>query len=134
MIAFDPSKGPISALNSNRLATSAVGTEPPSLEAIAATTGGSFPACTRADARYCRCGCSTSRAARRDRERTERFRALLDMSHIRYTGSGHLSSALAMDKDLSKILFRAAGFKPADWLMAPATVDEVERTLGFQSS
>jgi D-alanine-D-alanine ligase len=42
------------------------------------------------------------------------------MAGVRYTGSGHLASALAMDKDLSKILFRAAGVATADWLMADA--------------
>jgi D-alanine-D-alanine ligase len=59
------------------------------------------------------------------------LQALLDMAHVRYTGSGHLSSALAMDKDLSKKLFRAAGVQTADWLMAPASVSEVQNRLGF---
>ena len=59
------------------------------------------------------------------------IQALLDMAHVKYTGSGHLASALAMDKDLSKKLFRAGGVQTADWLMAPASVDEVERKLGF---
>jgi D-alanine-D-alanine ligase len=45
------------------------------------------------------------------------IQALLDMVGVRYTGSGHLASALAMDKDLSKRLFRAAGVPTADWLM-----------------
>ena len=44
--------------------------------------------------------------------------AFLDMAGIRYTGSGHLSSALAMDKDLSKHLFRRAGVQTANWVMA----------------
>ena len=44
--------------------------------------------------------------------------ALLDLAGVPYTGSGHLASALAMDKDLSKTLFRAAGVGTADWLMA----------------
>ncbi len=57
--------------------------------------------------------------------------ALLDAAGLPYTGSGHLASALAMDKDLSKILFRAAGVPTADWLMAPVSAGEVERTLGF---
>ena len=47
------------------------------------------------------------------------IQALLDMAGHRYTGSGHLASALAMDKDLSKHLFRAAGVRTADWIMAP---------------
>ena len=59
------------------------------------------------------------------------LQAMLDAVQVRYTGSGHLASALAMDKDLSKILFRAAGVPTADWLMAPATADEVEQALGW---
>jgi D-alanine-D-alanine ligase len=57
--------------------------------------------------------------------------AMLDMVGARYTGSGHLASALAMDKDLSKHLFRAAGVPTADWLMAPASEDEVAEAVGF---
>ncbi|HEU4880136.1 MAG TPA: D-alanine--D-alanine ligase, partial [Gemmatimonadaceae bacterium] len=59
------------------------------------------------------------------------IQALLDMAHVKYTGTGHLSSALAMDKDLSKKLFLAGGVQTADWLMAPASVEEVEKALGF---
>jgi D-alanine-D-alanine ligase len=46
------------------------------------------------------------------------IQALLDVAGVRYTGSGHLGSALAMDKDLSKHLFRRAGVQTADWTMA----------------
>lgn len=59
------------------------------------------------------------------------LQALLDLTGVPYTGSGHLASALAMDKDLSKHLFRAAGVPTADWLMAPATVNQVQSALGF---
>lgn len=59
------------------------------------------------------------------------LQALLDLIGLPYTGSGHLASALAMDKDLSKRLFRAAGVRTADWLMAPATVEAVEAGIGF---
>ena len=59
------------------------------------------------------------------------LQALLDLTGVPYTGSGHLASALAMDKDLSKHLFRAAGVPTADWLMAPATAEQVEASLGF---
>jgi len=47
------------------------------------------------------------------------LQSLLDLTSVPYTGSGHLASALAMDKDLSKHLFRAAGVPTADWRMAP---------------
>ncbi|WKW13624.1 D-alanine--D-alanine ligase [Pseudogemmatithrix spongiicola] len=48
------------------------------------------------------------------------IQALLDLAGIRYTGSGVLGSALAMDKDLSKRLFRAAGVPTAEWRMLDA--------------
>ena len=130
VIAFDPSRGPVSEAEQQRLATSTVGAEPPSLEALAATTGGSFlPALERmpelagADVVFL--------ALHGGQGEDGTLQALLDMAHIKYTGSGHLSSALAMDKDLSKVLFRSAGVQTADWMMAPATVDEVEHTIGF---
>jgi D-alanine-D-alanine ligase len=65
------------------------------------------------------------------------LQALLDLARVTYTGSGHLASALAMDKDLSKRIFRAAGVGTADWVMvgahgrATAHAGEVERTLGL---
>jgi D-alanine-D-alanine ligase len=69
------------------------------------------------------------------------LQALLDLTGVPYTGSGHLASALAMDKDLSKHLFRAAGVPTADWRMAPIAgignresgdfATEVERKLGL---
>jgi len=71
------------------------------------------------------------------------LQALLDLTSVPYTGSGHLASALAMDKDLSKHLFRAAGVPTADWRMAPVAgsgrretgdgdfAAEVERELGL---
>jgi len=70
------------------------------------------------------------------------LQALLDLTSVPYTGSGHLASALAMDKDLSKHLFRAAGVPTADWRMVtgwePGTGNReqnfavaVERDLGL---
>lgn len=46
------------------------------------------------------------------------IQALLDLTGVPYTGSGHLASALAMDKDLSKRLFRSVGVPTPDWWMA----------------
>ncbi len=46
------------------------------------------------------------------------MQAMFDLTGVRYTGSGHLASAIAMDKDLSKHLFRAAKVPTADWWMA----------------
>jgi D-alanine-D-alanine ligase len=130
VIAFDPSNGVISEQEQQRLASSAVGTEPPSLESLAKTTGGAFlpglealPEVANAEVVFL--------ALHGGMGEDGTIQALLDMAHVKYTGSGHLSSALAMDKDLSKKLFRAAGVQTADWLMAPASVDEVEKKLGL---
>ena len=130
VIAFDPSQGVIDEESLAQLAANGVGTEPPSLEDLARSTGGSFlPALetlseiANADVVFL--------ALHGGQGEDGTLQALLDMAHVRYTGSGHLASALAMDKDLSKKLFQTAGVKTAEWLMAPASLDEVERTLGF---
>ncbi len=130
VIAFDPSQGLIDEKSLADLAASGVGAEPPSLEDLARSTGGSFlPALetlseiANADVVFL--------ALHGGQGEDGTLQALLDMARVKYTGSGHLSSALAMDKDLSKILFKAAGVQTAEWLMAPATVEEVDRALGF---
>lgn len=59
------------------------------------------------------------------------IQGLLDLAGLSYTGSGALGSALAMDKDVAKRLFLAAGVPTPEWLMAPVTRDEVRERLGF---
>jgi D-alanine-D-alanine ligase len=60
-----------------------------------------------------------------------RLQAMLDLAGIPYTGSNHIASAVAMDKDLAKRLFRSANVPTADWLMAPADAADVARALGW---
>jgi D-alanine-D-alanine ligase len=60
-----------------------------------------------------------------------RIQAMLDLAGLAYTGSDHVASALAMDKDLSKRLFRSVGIPTADWLMTPMTPETVTRALGW---
>lgn len=60
-----------------------------------------------------------------------RLQAMLDLAGLAYTGSNHIGSAAAMDKDLSKRLFRSVGVPTPDWLMAPTTAAEVEKVLGW---
>jgi D-alanine-D-alanine ligase len=65
--------------------------------------------------------------------------ALLETAGIRYTGSGILASALAMNKDRSKALFREAGVQTAPHLLVDASSEKeraaagaaVERSLGY---
>jgi D-alanine-D-alanine ligase len=56
---------------------------------------------------------------------------LLDVVGVPYTGSGALGSAMAMDKDVSKRLFRQAGVPTADWAMAPLPRAQAEAAFGF---
>ena len=130
VIALDPARGVISDAEQRELATGKVGTEPPSLEALSKFAEGTFlPNLTSmkeikdADVAFL--------ALHGGQGEDGTIQALLDMAHVKYTGSGHLSSALAMDKDLSKKLFRVADVKTADWLMAPATTEQVEGMLGL---
>ena len=63
---------------------------------------------------WCFSRCTAARA------RMAASKRVLDLAGMAYTGSNHIASAAAMDKDLSKRLFRSAGVPTADWLMAPA--------------
>ncbi len=61
------------------------------------------------------------------------LQALLEVIGVPYTGSGPLASALSVDKDLSKKLFRAARIPVPAWFMTPPAVEaaDVKRTLGW---
>jgi len=127
---MDPARGVISAAEERELSMGKVGAEPPSLEALSKFAEGTFlPNLTgmkeirEADVVFL--------ALHGGQGEDGTLQALLDMAHVKYTGSGHLSSALAMDKDLSKKLFRMDDVKTADWLMAPVTTEQVEGMLGL---
>jgi D-alanine-D-alanine ligase len=114
----------------DRLRLSNVGTEPPSPDALRGLDGGklrddliAMPEIRDAEVVFL--------ALHGGQGEDGTVQALLDMAGVRYTGSGHLASALAMDKDLSKTLFRAAGVQTADWLMAPQPGALVEQSLGL---
>jgi D-alanine-D-alanine ligase len=133
--ALDTALGVIEDAAGQAALEGGVKTAPPSIEALAEMSRrslspmlGTLPSVREADVVFL--------ALHGGQGEDGTIQALLDLSGVRYTGSGHLSSALAMDKDLSKHLFRAAGVRTADWVMAtdwrPAPhADEVERTLGM---
>ncbi len=107
-----------------------VGATPPDLEALVALERGlivsglgSLPAVRQADVLFL--------ALHGGSGEDGTLQAVLDVIGIPYTGSGQLGSALAMDKDIAKHLFRAAGILTADWLMAPVTIQDVEAALGW---
>jgi D-alanine-D-alanine ligase len=53
------------------------------------------------------------------------LQALLETAGLVYAGSGPLGSALAMDKDIAKRLFRDGGVPTPDWAMWPAGPTEL---------
>jgi len=61
--------------------------------------------------------------------------AVLELAGLRFAGSGHLGCALAMDKDVSKRLFRDADVPTAPWTLlvdpsgSPALPDELSPPL-----
>lgn len=59
------------------------------------------------------------------------LQALLDAAGVRYTGSGMLGCALAMDKDVSKRLLRDAGIPTPQWLIGAPTPEEVVERIGL---
>jgi D-alanine-D-alanine ligase len=132
----DTARGPITDADEQRmLATGVVKQRPPSPSELArmnaesvAETAARLPVRGDCDVAFL--------ALHGGRGEDGTIQALLDLAGVPYTGSGHLPSALAMDKDLSKHLFRAHGVGTADWLMAtdrgsPPDASLVERALGW---
>lgn len=126
----DPARGPMDAAAERTLRERGVRKAPPTPEELELITEGKIlltltqmPEVTGADVVFL--------ALHGGQGEDGTLQAMLDMAKVRYTGSGHLGSALAMDKELSKILFRAAGVGTPDWLMAPATAEEVTSRLGL---
>lgn len=57
--------------------------------------------------------------------------AVLEVVAIPYTGSGPLACAMAMDKDISKRLFRLAGIATPDWAMGPMSAKDAGASFGW---
>ncbi len=126
----DTARGLVPAAEEAAFFSPGVGVAPPGLEALVALERGlivsglgSLPAVRQADVLFL--------ALHGGWGEDGTLQALLEVIGIPYTGSGPLGSALAMDKDIAKQLFRAAGILTADWLMAPVTPRDVEAALGW---
>ncbi|WP_337170306.1 D-alanine--D-alanine ligase [Gemmatimonas aurantiaca] len=119
VICLDPAEGVLTRETERTLLANGVGSAPPSLEALAGLEArslspvlGTMPEVTDADCVFL--------ALHGGQGEDGTVQALLDMVGVPYTGSGHLASALAMDKHLSKVVLRSAGVATANWIMAPA--------------
>jgi D-alanine-D-alanine ligase len=126
----DTAAGEMGASEEARLRNEGVKTAPPSLEALKVMSRKpmsallmSSDAVTEADVIFL--------ALHGGQGEDGTIQALLDLMGVRYTGSGHMASAVAMDKDFSKHLLRVHGVPTPDWQMAPAGEEDVRRGLGF---
>ena len=126
----DTARGYIPAADEGSLLSGSVGTAPPTndqlhvLEQGLLLSGlGNLAVVRKADVLFL--------ALHGGRGEDGTLQTLLEMVGVPYTGSGRLGSAMAMDKDVSKRLFRMAGVPTADWVMAPAAADRVGRDYGW---
>ncbi len=129
VIAIDTACGRLPRAAEQRLLASAVAPEPPSGANLARLDGAALA--LKSEAADLRGVDVVFLALHGGAGEDGRIQAMLDLAGLAYTGSNHIASATAMDKDLSKRLFRAAGVPTADWLMAPVAAEEIGRTLGW---
>jgi len=129
VFAVDTATGRLSAAQERQLLSAAVGAAPPPDTEIARMRGGAIALSPAAfDFREAEV---VFLALHGGAGEDGRIQAVLDLAGMAYTGSNHIASAAAMDKDLSKRLFRSVDVPTADWLMAPATADAVQAALGW---
>jgi D-alanine-D-alanine ligase len=126
----DTARGTIPVSEESLSLSGSVGREPPRLEELVALERGvlltglaTLPVIRGAEVLFL--------ALHGGRGEDGTLQALLDIVGVPYTGSGALGSGMAMDKDISKRLFRIADIPTADWLMTPATAEEAGRRLGW---
>ena len=126
----DTARGFIPESEEPSMLSGTVGVEPPSIDQLQTLERGlllsglgNLPVVRRAEVLFL--------ALHGGRGEDGTIQTLLEMVGVPYTGSGRLGSAMAMDKDISKRLFRLAGVATADWVMAPATREQVDREFGW---
>lgn len=121
----DTARGYIPEADEPRLLSATVGTVPPAIEELVELERGvllsglaGLPVIRDADVIFL--------ALHGGRGEDGTLQTILEVLEVPYTGSGPLGSALAMDKDVAKHLFRAAGVTTADWIMTPPPISARE--------
>ena len=114
--AVDPAVGPLSADEEKKILAGGVKTAPPSEDELRRMARESLPKLVKnipspGEADVVFLGLHGGYGE------DGTIQALLDVVGVPYTGSGHLASAVAMDKDVSKHLFRNADVPTARWVL-----------------
>ncbi len=129
VIAIDTATGRLPPATEQKLLTSSIAMEPPTTAQLARFGGTALALASEAE--DIRGVDVVFLALHGGAGEDGRVQAVLDLAGLAYTGSNHIASATAMDKDLSKRLFRSAGVPTADWLMSPVAPQEIARALGW---
>jgi len=127
--AVDTARGYVPRDEEERLLGQAVGREPPDEEALLEAGRGELslgvadvPVVEEADVAFL--------ALHGGQGEDGRLQAVLDVAGVRYTGSGHLGSAVAMDKRVSKELLERGGVPTPAWSEPGAGPERIEEELG----
>jgi D-alanine-D-alanine ligase len=129
VVGVDTATGVLGAVEEDRLLSSGVAPAPPEADALDVLRTGDITSLTRAPELQAVDVIFLALHGGSGEDGT--LQALLDLAGVPYIGSGMLASAVAMDKDISKRLFRDAGIPTPPWLMAPATAEDVAEVTGF---
>jgi D-alanine-D-alanine ligase len=128
VIAVDTFRGVLSDGEQQNLLSRGVAPEPPSeqeLQVVRAKTGGIVQASYFGDADV------VFLALHGGTGEDGTIQSVFSAAGILYTGSDHIGSAAAMDKDLAKRLFIAMGVPTPKWLMAPVDPAVAYAELGL---
>jgi D-alanine-D-alanine ligase len=127
---LDPATGVIDAATEAAWLQRAVGTIPPSAEELAALRANdqtpTLP--THPLIRDAEC---VVLALHGGQGEDGTVQALLDVAGVRYTGSGAMATAIALDKDMTKRVLVHAGVPTAAWRMTPVSADDAIASLGL---
>jgi D-alanine-D-alanine ligase len=127
VFAVDTATGRLLATEEQRLLTNGVAPEPPSVTALDDARGRAIA--FTPGALEIRAADVVFLALHGGAGEDGRIQAMLDLAGLAYTGSNHMASAAAMDKDTAKRLFRSVDVPTPDWMMAPVEADSVGQTL-----
>jgi D-alanine-D-alanine ligase len=128
VIAVDTFRGVLSDVEQQSLLSRGVAPAPPTeqeLQVVRAKTGGIVQASYFADADL------VFLALHGGTGEDGTIQAVFSAAGILYTGSEHVGSTAAMDKDLAKRLFTAAAVPTPKWVMVPVNLREACALLGL---
>jgi len=129
VLAVDTAGGLLTAADHDRLLSAGVAPDPPTKDALS-TVRASAPAIVNSTPELKQVDVIFI-ALHGGSGEDGTLQAMLDVAGLPYTGSGHMGSAYAMDKDVSKRLFRASGVPTPNWLLAPVSLACVDEELGY---